>query len=110
MSMQQRKTIQSWQAPFRTEDDVTRSFVVNVDKLIASVADLESKLGRQIEDLNFAKSKHTEWKSAEGRTGTNGFLMPAVQAAPSLAEALLREGRTHEGFWVCNIFGEMCKI
>ncbi|HEY9403278.1 MAG TPA: hypothetical protein VIQ24_11480, partial [Pyrinomonadaceae bacterium] len=109
MSTAQGKTIQTWQLPFRNGADVTRYFVVNVDKLLASIADMESVL-EQSEGLNFAKRKHNEWMSLPGRPSTNIFLMPAINASASIAESLLNEGRAHDAFWTCNIFGEMCKI
>lgn len=110
MSMPQGRTIQTWLLPFKTEDDVTRNFVANVDKLIASVGALESELRLPLEDLNVAKKRYAEWKSAAGRINTNSFLMLAVQAAERIAESLLKDGRARDGFWTCNIFGEICKI
>lgn len=109
MSVSQGKTIQSWQLPFKNGADVTRSFLSNVDELIALVAAIESELGGQIEELSFAKKKHAEWVASPG-LNTNRFLMPAVQSAGFVAESLLKEGRAHEAFWTCNVFGEMCKI
>ena len=95
MSMQQRKTIQSWQAPFRTEDDVTRSFVVNVDKLIASVADLESKLGRQIEDLRCIRSAAGEHRRARG-TADCLLAIRAIEKQPARRQRIQTRRLTGE--------------
>jgi tetratricopeptide (TPR) repeat protein len=109
MSAIQGKTIQGWQLPFRSGADVTRSFVSNVDKLLALVADSEPEVAPQIEELIFAKKKHAEWVGSPGLT-TNRFLIPAVQSAGFIGESLLKEGRAQDAFWTCNVFGEMCKI
>jgi hypothetical protein len=109
MSTPPKRTIQSWHLPFKSGADVTRAFVLNVDKLLAFVVENESELNRQLEDLYFAKSKHAEWVSSPART-TSSFLMPAIQAAASIAEFLWQKERPHEAFWTCNVFGEMCKI
>jgi tetratricopeptide (TPR) repeat protein len=109
MSTQQGKTIQNWELPFRNGAEVTRHFVAAVDKLLTSVADIGSSLEPQIEGLNYAKRKYAEVMSSP-RPNTINFLMPAVNSSAFIAESLLTEGRAHEAFWTCNVFGEMCKI
>src|SRR5229473_6475010 len=110
MSNSEKKSIRRWEVPFRTEQDVSDQFSRNADELIELLETHGLDAPRELEQLRFAKSKYETWAGATSKPFTNMFLVPAVQAAHSVAEILLKHGHFGEAFWTANMFGEMSKI
>jgi hypothetical protein len=101
--------INRWRYPFRTESDVTGSFLQNMDELVQRMDLLAVDKGRFVRDIEFSKSKYHSWISRPGEL-SNMFLAPGAEVAASVATSLQKFGFLAEAYWISNTFGEMAKI
>ncbi|WP_419656069.1 uncharacterized protein Dvar_51710 [Desulfosarcina variabilis str. Montpellier] len=96
-----------WQNYFNNENDVNEKFGGVIERTIELASKYENDLSGEIRSLKFAKKQYDIWD----RTKLNNiFLAPAVTNVIKIAEKFLIEGLFYEGFWVTNIYCEMCKI